>query len=29
MPNSERNAQHLEKRIHLRGKFLGEQYLLV
>jgi hypothetical protein len=24
MPNSERNAQHLEKRIHLTGKFLGE-----
>jgi hypothetical protein len=25
MPNSERNAQHLEKRIHLTGKFLGER----
>jgi hypothetical protein len=25
MPNSERNAQHLEKRIHLTGQFLGER----
>jgi ribulose kinase len=25
MPNSARNAQHLEKRIHLTGKFLGER----
>jgi hypothetical protein len=25
MPNSERNAQHLEKRIHLTGKFSGER----
>ena len=25
MPNSERNAQHLQKRIHLTGQFLGER----
>jgi ribulose kinase len=25
MPNSERNAQHLQKRIHLTGKFSGER----